>query len=218
MKINEIISLFKGQLGAVGYEDNRVHSDEYWFNKLSTNMAIVVDRYKSKFAKLSDSMFSTYGVKLIPIGEDMFPCTDIEHCVVLESEYELPDALVGRNGLLLKVLNNKKELPPYNPANKYDDTLKNLPSWEIVNRKLRIHNNKTLKAITVRGLWHNDLDWIGKQYCNDTTPECLSLDKISSPLFADPKMREMCFSLTLQSMGYVLNQLNQPNSNQNQAH
>ena len=98
MTIKEAIGILRGKLGEkLGADDDSILSDEYLYQQLINAAAIVFSRYKEKYYKVSDFMFDTYGVKLQMVNEDMFPCEDIEHCVLLESVTQIPDPLVSRN-------------------------------------------------------------------------------------------------------------------------
>lgn len=207
MSIKEAIGILRGKLGErLGADDDNILSDEYLYQQLINAAAVVFSRYKEKYYKVSEFLYDTYGVKLQMVNEDMFPCEDIEHCVLLESVTQIPDPLVSRNRLMLQVFNGKKELAEYRPFNQYDETLKGKPSWEIVNGKIRIHNTKLLKAITVRTIPADPVEWLDKQYCSDGLPECYDLDTIRFNVLSDRKFASMTFDLALQSLGIALNE------------
>lgn len=213
MTVQQAISTFRIKLGAAGFEDDGI-SDEAIYKLLSDSMSIVISRYKEKFYKLSDWAWNTYGIKLVMTGADQFECEDIEHCILLSSELPIPEPIVSRNKHLFKVYNGNEELPEYHTSNIYDDYLKTKPSWEIVNNKLRIHNNKTLKAVTVKTIPANFLAWEAVKYCSPESTDCYDLNNITWGLMADSKMQSMCQDLCLQSLGLKLNQLEtEPNTN-----
>lgn len=200
MTISEAISTLRGKIRT--YDDDSIWQDEYLYNVLLDATSVVFSRYKEKWYKISDLSFDTYGVKLQMVGADQFPCEDIEHCLVLESVFNIPTPLVSRNRLMLKVYSGNMELPQYNSANVYDDYLKDKPSWEFVNGKLRIHNNKKLKAITVKTIPSNPMEWIDKKYCPETnTIEYFDLDSLTFNLLADRKFAMMSYDLALQALG-----------------
>ena len=210
MTINQAISTFRLRLAR--WDDDFSLQDEAIFKLLSDSMAIVFTRYKDKWNLVSEWMYSTYGVKLQMVGADMFPCEDIEHCTLLESVHTIPEPLMGRNTHMFRVYNGNTELPRYTGANEFDEYLKNKPSWNIVNGKLRIYNNKMLKAVTVKTIPYNIMEWYDKQYCPSTdTVECWNLDEMVWPLFADPKMQGMCMDLALQQLGFNLQKLENQN-------
>lgn len=209
MTVKEAIGILKSKLAeAKGFDDDSIlSSEEYLYQQLINAAAVVFSRYKEKYFKVSDFSFSTFGVKLQMVGEDMFTCvTDIEHCTVLESVTEIPESLVSRNRLMLQVFNGKRELPQYHPSNQYDEYLKEKPSWEIVNRKIRIHGTKLLSAVTVRTIPVDPVAWLDKQYCSNGLPECYDLNTIPFNLLADRKFASMTFDLALQSLGAALNE------------
>ena len=218
MNVNQAISTFRLRLGAAGWDDDNQLSDEAIFKLLSDAMSVVFTRYKEKFYKISDWFWSTFGVKLQMVNADFFPCIDIAHCSILESVHEIPEPLMGRNRAMLKVYNGNTELPEYTHGSQYDEYLNSMPSWNIVNGKLRIYNNKTLKAITVKTIPYNFMSWFDKRYCEDTdTVECYDLDSMTWPLMADSKMQSVAYDIALQSLGLTLNQIQQE-PNQNPAH
>lgn len=217
MTVQEAISTFRIKLGAASFDDDGL-SDQAIFKLLSDSVAIVFTRYKDKWYKVSDWLWSTYGIELEMIGSDQFLCEDIDHCVVLQSVNRIPEPLMGRHKPMFKVYNGTEELPEYNSSNQFDDYLKTKPSWELVNGKLRIHNNKTLKAITVKTIAFNFLEWFDIQYCDHSyNSDCYDLSNIQWPLFSDAKMQGMATDMALQSLGLTLNQIQQQ-PNQNDAH
>lgn len=211
MTVQEAISTFRLKLGAYAYDDDKL-SDQAIYKLLSDSFAIVFSRYKEKFYKISDWMWSTYGIELQMIGADQFPCVDIEHCQVLESVYSIPEPLMGRHKAMFKVYNGNEELIEYRSSNRFDDYLKDKMSWEIVNNKLRIHNNKVLKAITVKTIPFNFLEWGQIQYCSPDVEDCYDLNNMQWPLMADSKMQGMAYDIALSSLGLLTNQL-QTNTN-----
>ena len=217
MTIQEAISTFRIKLGAFANFDDDGLTDEGIYKLLSDAMSVVIERYKSRWNRISSWMWSSYGIKLIMVNSDFFPCEDIEHCTLLESELNIPEPLMARHKHLFKVYNGNEECPEYSTGNTFDDYLKTKPSWEIVNNKLRIHNNKTLKAITVKTIPYNFLEWEQIKYCPSDTPDCWDLNSITWPLMSDSKMQSMCQDLCLQSLGLTLNQL-QTEPNINAAH
>lgn len=207
MTVKEAISTLRSRLQEKGFdEDSTLSSEEYLYQCIINAAAVVFSRYKERYFKISDFMFDTYGIKLQMIGEDMFPCIDIEHCMVLESVYEIPEPLVSRNRLMLQVYNGKQELAEFKPSNKYDEFLKDKPSWSVVNRKLRIHNSKTLAAVTVKTIPADPVAWLDKQYCSEGLPECYNLDTIPFNVLNDRKFASMTFDLALQSLGINLDE------------
>lgn len=201
MKISEAISLLRIRLGYAGYDDDNVITDEAAFKLISDSAAIVFNRYRERYYTISPWMYSTYGVKLEMIDEDFFPCEDIERCKILQSTFTIPEPLMSRNIPILQVWDGKKQLIEYHPSNKYDDLLSKNPSWEIVNQKLRIHNKKTLKGITVKTIPANIVDWYDKKYCADTnTIECFDLDEMEMPLMNDAKFSGMVYDIILQQL------------------
>ncbi len=152
------------------------------------------------------------------VDSDFFTCEDIERCQHLQSEFTIPEPLTVRNRLLFKVNWRGVEFPRWSSANEYDDVKASVPSWEIVNQKLRIRNTKVLKGVEVKGVWRNEIDWLLKKYCPDTeTVECYDLDSMNLAALNDPKMFEMVMTLCLQSLGLNLQKIAQ-GENQNQAH
>jgi hypothetical protein len=216
MNINKAVSALRLKISQ--YDDDTILQDEALYEIIIANAAIVISRYSDKGFKLSDFLFTTYGVKLQMVDSDFFPCETLDRCRLLESVFNIPTPLVARNRIQFKVNWNGTELPRYNSANEYDDIKKSVPSWEIANQKLRIRNIKTLKGIEVKGIWYNEMEWFDKKYCPDTeTVECFNLDEIIIPALSDGKMFEMCMSLCLQSLGLNLQKIQQ-GENQNQAH
>lgn len=217
MTINEAISALRYKISLYD-DDSIILSEQALYNIIIANAAIVISRYAEKGFKLSDFLFTTYGVKLQMVDSDFFPCIDMERCQHLQSEFTIPEPLTVRNRLLFKVNWRGTELPKYSSANEFDDIKSSTPSWEIVNQKLRIRNTKVLKGVEIKGIWRNEIEWLDKKYCVDTdTVECYSLDEMQLTALNDPKMFEMCMSLCLQSLGLNLQKIAQ-GENQNQAH
>lgn len=215
MTIGEAISVIRMRLGnIVGYDPDNVLPDEALFKLISDAGAIVFSRYREKYFAISPWMYSTFGIKMQMVNSDMFPCEDIEHCALLESEHTIPEAIMSRNRPVIKVKVGDKEIEPWHQANYLDEYLKDQPSWEIVNSKLRIHNNTTLKGITIKTIPANITEWYDKKYCPDTeTVECFNLDELEFPLMSDPKFSGMVYDM-------VINWIIFPNQegNQNPAH
>lgn len=216
--IGEQISKLKVKLISMGYEDDHVlSSDELLYGLLNDAGAIVYKRVKDKFMKVPDFMFTRYGVRLTEANEDVYSCEDIpDRCKILESDFELPLSLYGRNKNSLKVYSGHQELPLYNPSNQYDPYLSSLPSYKIQNGKLRVYNNKILKAVDVEAVWHDPIKWLPYKYCQDTdTVECYDLNEIAYPLYSNPEYVSMAHDIILQSLQLTIqNTL----SNQNDAH
>lgn len=218
MTVSEAISTFRLKLGAISaWDDDTQLSDQAIYKLLSDNMSIVINRYKEKWYRISNWMWSSYGIKLVMVNSDFFECEDISHCTILQSEQYIPEPLMARHKHLFKVYNGNEELPEYNSGNIFDDYLKTKPSWELVNGKLRIYNNKILKAVTIKTIPYNFLEWETIKYCPSDAPDCYDLNQIIWPLMSDSKMQSMCQDLCLQSLGITLNQI-QSNPNQNEAH
>lgn len=214
MTIQEAISTFRLKLGAAQADDDGL-SDQAIFKLLSDAMGIIFTRYRDRFYRVSEWMWSTYGIELQMVDADQFVCLDLEHCSLLESVNRIPEPIMSRNKHMFKVYNGKEELAEYNSGNQYDDYLKSKPSWELVNNKLRIHNNKTLKAVTVKTIAANFMEWFDIQYCDHSYEgDCFDLSTIQWPLFSDIKMQGLATDLALQSLGLTLNQLQtEPNIN-----
>ena len=219
MTVQEAISTFRLKLGATSaWEDDTQLSDQAIFKLISDSAAVVFSRYREKFYRISPWMYNKYGVKIQAVDEDFFPCEDIERCHVLQSVFEIPEPLMARHKPVFKVFNGHDELPEYSISNKYDDYLKNKPSWEITNNYLRIHNNKVLKAVTIQTIAADATAWVDKKYCPETdTVECFDLSEISMPILNDAKFSNMVYDLAFQSLGLTLNQL-QTEPNQNASH
>lgn len=215
MTVQQAISTFRIKLGAFANFDDDGLSDEAIYKLLSDAMSIVIERYKSKWHRISPWMWSSYGIKLVMVNSDFFECESIEHCTVLQSEQYIPEPLMARHKPLFKVYNGTEELVEYSTGNAYDDYLKTKPSWEIVNNKLRIYNNKILKAVTIKTIPYDFMRWASIQYClPESNGDCMDLNTMEWPLMSDAKMQSMCQDLCLQSLGLTLNQLQQePNAN-----
>lgn len=213
MTIAEAISKLRTSL--LIYDDDAVsYSDEYLYSLLIDAGSIVVSRISKKFNKLPDWLWSTFPVKLEKVDSDFFPCEDIQHCKVLQSTFTIPTTLTGRNRTLLKVYNGNVELDPYEPSNEFDPILSNKPSYEIVNNYLRIHNNKKLKGVVVKGIFSDIMEWQNKKYCEDTdTVKCYNLEEIDFPLYGNPEYTMMAFDLIYKRLNIQLpeNIENQPN-------
>lgn len=201
MKISEAISLLRIRLGSVGYDDDGLQ-DEALFKMISDAAAIVFHRYRERYFAISPWMYSTYGIKLEMLDGDFFPCEDLpDRCQVLQSVFNIPESLMSRNRPLFKVIYKNKELPEYHPTNVYDDSLKNKPSWEIVNQKLRIHSKTKLKGIVVKTIPAIITEWYDKSYCEETdTVECFDLDTMEMPLMNDSKFSGMVYDIVLQQL------------------
>ncbi len=216
MIINKAISMFRLKLSL--WDDDSKWTDEALYEVIINNAAITLSRYIEKGFKMSPLMWSTYGIKLQMVNADMFPCEDIEHCKLLESTFTIPDFLMARNTPLFRVMYKGSELPSYSSSNQFNPIKSTLPSWEVVNQKLRIHNLKTLKGIEVKGIWTNELDWLEKKYCPSTeTVECYDLDSLNIAPLSDVKFREMTFTLCLQSLGFAAERIAQ-GQNENSSH
>lgn len=201
MKIDEAIGMLRIRLGNAGFDDDGSISDQAAFKLISDACAIVFSRYREKYFRISPWMYSKYGVKIESVDEDFFPCEDIERCHVLQSVFEIPEPLMSRNKPMFHVYNGKTELPEYHYSNKYDNIYSDKPSWEVVNNKLRIHNNKTLKAVIVETIPADATAWFDKKYCPETeTIECFDLSTISIPLLSDGKFSGMVYDICLQQL------------------
>jgi hypothetical protein len=211
--IGSEIAKLKLKLASLGYDDDNVlASDEALYNLLNDAGAIIYKRIRDKFNKIPDYMYSTFGVKLTEVNEDVYACEDIpDRCKILESEFELPLVLYGRNTTSLKVYAGKQELSQYSVANQYDDYLSTRPSYAIQNRRLRIYNDKVLKAVTVKAVWADILDWADKQYCDGVEVECLDLLDLPFPLYSNPEYTSMAHDVIIQSLNLTIQNSNDQN-------
>jgi len=213
---SEISKLRNKLSNTVGFDDdNLLASEELLYALLNDAGAIIYKRIKNSWNKIPDFMFSKYPVGLEEANEDVYACEDIpERCKILESVFTIPLPLYGRNKSSMRVYSNHVELPPYSTSNKYDSILSNMASYKIVNDKLRIYNNKVLKAVEVEGVWSDIMDWQTKKYCPSTdTTECYNLNELAYPLYSNPEYSSMAHEIIIKSLGITLNE-----GNQNQSH
>lgn len=212
--IGSEISKIRGKLGSLGFDDDG-KSDHYYYGLLNDAGAIIYRRIKNNWNKIPDEMYSRYPVGLAEANEDIYACEDIpERCKILESVFTLPLTLYGRNKSSIKVFSGKTELPPYHSSNKYDDILSDLPSYKIVNNKLRIYNKNILKAVEVEAVWADVMDWHTRKYCPDTnTVECFDLNELYYPLYSNPEYASMAHDIIINSLKLPISE-----DNQNQAH
>ena len=215
--IGEQISKLKSKLISLGYDDDHVlSSDELLYGLLNDAGAIIHKRIKDKYYKIPATMVTRYGVRLVEANEDIYICEDIEgRCKILESEFELPLPLYGRTKTSMKVFSGQKELPLYNSAQQFDPLLSSTAGYKIQNGKLRIYNNKILKAVDVEAVWHDPIKWLPFKYCQDTdTIECYDLNEIFYPLYSNPEYTSMAHDIIAESLKLTIQNL----PNQNQAH
>ena len=191
MTIGESISLLRLRMGSKAQDDDSPYTDEALYHMIADAAAIVFHRYRERYFSISPLMYSTFAVELQMVGEDFVPCETIDRCMVLQTINNIPEPLMSRNAPILKVINNKKELPLYSPANKHDNLLKDEFSYEVVNNKIRIHGTKNLKVITLKTVAADISKWWDIQYCGATNIECLDLNDTSFPLLSDAKFSGM---------------------------
>jgi len=216
--IGEQISKLKTKLMSLGYDDDSVlSSDELLYSMLNDAGSTIYKRIKDRFFKVPATMATRYAVKLGEVNEDMYSCEDIpDRCTVLESGFELPIPLYGRNKTSMKVYSGHKELPEYNPSNQYDPILSSVPGYKIQNGKLRIYDTKKLKAVEVEAVWHDPIQWMDHKYCEDTnTVDCYDLNEISYPLYSNPEYVSMAHDVIINSLKLTIQD---PEQNKNQPH
>lgn len=214
MTIGEHISNIRIKLGQLGIADNdTLFTDQYLYSQLNLASATIISRLTDSFKKLSDWMWTAYPVPLIEVNKDLYSCEDIpDRCKVLESTFTIPKALTARNKMLFKVMTNTEVLAEGNPSIlQYDPIKADKPSWEIFNGKLRVYNNKVLRAITVKGIFADPLEWKTKNYCGSNIDECYDLSNEYYPL-TEEKYMLMAYDLVVQGLSIPLQQGTQNDS------
>jgi len=197
------ISKLRIKLSSLGYDDDNIlSSDQALYALLNDAGATIYKRVTDRFKKIPDWMYSSFAVKVSEVNEDLYSCEDLpERCKVLESSFVLPLPLFTRNSTSLKVYSGKKEMAEYHPSNQYDDYLSKKYSYAIQNGKLRIYGNRALKAVTVKAVWHDIIQWEDHKYCADTdTVECWDLNEIPYPLYSNADYASMAHSLILNDL------------------
>jgi len=204
--IGEHISNIRVRLGNAGFDDDGL-SDQFLYSQLNLASAIIVSRVTNSHKKLSDWCWTTYPVPLVEVNKDLYSCETIpERCRVLESTFEIPKALTARNKMLFKVYTNSEMLSEGNPSILQFDPIKaGKASWEIFNGKLRIYNNRVLRAIEVKGVWADPIAWKTKNYCGTELDECLDFNSEYYPLTVE-EYQQMAYDIVLQGLGIPLQQ------------
>jgi hypothetical protein len=205
--IGSEISKLRSKLSSLGFDDDNImSSDELLYQLLNDAGAIIYKRISDKFIKIPDFMYSTFGVKLQEVDEDVYSCENIpDRCRVMESNFILPLALYSRNNTSLKVIVSKKELNEYHYTNYLNEYLADKYSYSIQNGKLRIYGTRALKAVTVKAVWHDIIQWEDHKYCPDTnTVECWDLNTLPFPLYSNPEYASMAHSIIIESLNIPL--------------
>lgn len=213
MTVGEHISNIRIRIGQKAVDDDSSFTDEFLYSQLNLATAIVVSRIAKSFNKLNDFLWTRWPVPLVVVNKDLFECENIpERCTVLESSWPIPLPLTGRNKMHFKVFAGEEIDSGHPSITQYDPVKANKPSWEIVNRKLRIYGTKVLKGVEVRGIFLDPLSWKDHNYCGTEEYDCLDLNKEFYPL-TTPEHQQMAYDIVLQGLGIPLQE-----PDQNQAH
>jgi len=195
MKVGEIIGRVMALYSSGIPSDDIRLSSQLIFNKMLTVRSKLISQTLSKKQKIGDWEYSHIPcVELIEVPVHLCPCLPARNCTILRSKYKLPSPLTGlSNDAIRSVttvdLEHKIDYISLNAyksqrGNKYSSRKMN---YFILDEFLYISTPKTIKAVSINGLFENILDVIKFSGLCDcaTCDDCLDYNEIEFPIGLD---------------------------------
>lgn len=202
MTVSKNIALMQGILR--GYDSNLQFSNEFVYTALIDARAELISKKLDRFQNISRSTFQKFCMELVE--GNSHECGDCIPegitCKVYRSKYPVPQVIDGKIRDYLDVLQMNNKIVDYIREEdadiiQYDDYKKTKPFYSLVNNYLLLWNSTNTKAVQLRGLWYNPVDWIGKQLCTSSTT-CYDVETMN--LFMPASLRISIFQRAIDIM------------------
>ncbi len=183
--IGQHISNVRGLIKHYGRTDEN-YTDQFLYNLLNGEKNAVLEDTLMKQNHASEWYWKQYCIRLIKTKAHNCDCvpTYLDKCLVVRSEYKLPQPIAARNKSYVSFITiGGEQINLYSQEEwlrivDLDEIKTKQLAGTIINGYLYIWNNTQLKAILVRGLWQDVTDWQSIPSCTedgeDTTNACFN--------------------------------------------
>lgn len=215
----EIIERVQSLYSKGAASDNTRLSSRHIYSKLKSAKALIIKRELDKNRKVSDFNFDYLEcIELQKAQPYECPCAPPQGCEILRTKCKLPDAVTYRTGGFIQsvssidgsIVFNKTtwEHKQYRQFNRY---VKPDNDYFIKDGYLYITSNKNLQAITIKGLFMDELSDSCKKCCEDQETNCVSL--LDRRFNIEPDLIDVVVELTVNEIVNPFTKLKQDEEN-----
>jgi len=204
MKIREAISAVRNQLK--DYSGETLITDEFiYFTLNNIRLTLLKEVYKDK-KNISKFDYTEYCIELETAKAHDCDCVKYG-CEVKKSVFTIPRSVMDSSFKIYTL--NRDQVSFVEPnLQKYrinHPVLSDKMSYSILNDKVIIWNNDTIKTIIVSGIWVDETDWAGKSYCDENIESSCIDNPLDLAFNILPELQAICVEQTFKVLANTLN-------------
>jgi len=194
MTIGNHISNIRGLIKHYGRTDEN-YTDQFLYNLLNGEKNAVLEDTLMKQNHASEWYWKQYCIRLIKTKAHNCDCvpTYLDKCLVVRSEYKLPQPIAARNKSYLSFITiGGEQINLYTQEEwlrivDLDEIKTKQLAGTIINGYLYIWNDPDLLLVKVHGVFADPTDWAEIPDCTGTAPTCFNIKSDDFGLDEDQK-------------------------------